>query len=106
VREAARLTDPAVVFRRTALLQRRLAAESRRVVDAIDATPHPEDDDPLYDWMATLRSARSAREDLADAYGARDLRLIAGAAARVDRLEQRADAFARRRRMPACADIS
>ncbi len=94
------------MFRRTASLQRKLAAETARVAEELDATPHPEDDEALHTWMATLRRSRSAREDLADAYGSRNLREIARAAAAVDRLEQRVDAGARRRGIPACAGVS
>jgi hypothetical protein len=105
VDEAARLSDPALVFRRTAVLQRKLAGESARVVDALDATEHPPDDEGLHAWMATVRRARSAREELADAYGGRDLEEIARAAARVDELEQQADRWARANGMPACAEV-
>jgi hypothetical protein len=106
VREAARLSDPALVFRRIARLQRELAAESAGAVDRIDATPHDEDDDELHAWLATLRRARVARQELADAYGARDLEAISRTAAEADRLGRQADSWARRNGMPACAAVS
>jgi hypothetical protein len=106
VREAARLREPALVFRRTALLHRRLAAAEARAADIIDATPHPEDDDEVRQWLAALRRARASREQLADAYGAGDLGLIARSAAATDRRQQRADALARRVGTPACAALA
>ena len=106
VREAAGLSEPDLIFRRTAELQRRLAAESAKIVDRLDATEHDEDDEQLHAWMATLRRARVAREELADAYDARDLEAIARTAAATDRLAQQADAWARRTGMPACAAVS
>jgi len=105
VREAARMSEPSLVFRRTARLQRELATESAKVVDRVDATPHAEDDE-IDAWTATLREARAARERLADAYEARDLEAIARTAAAMDRLEQRADAWARGAGMPACTRVS
>jgi hypothetical protein len=105
IREAARLREPALVFRRTALLQGRLATETGEAADRLDATPHPEDDDELHEWMETLRRARVAREQLAAAYGARDLALIARTAAAADRLDEQADELARRIGMPACASL-
>ncbi len=106
VREAARLREPALVFRRTALLHRRLAAAEARAADVIDATPHPEDDDEVRQWLAALRRARASREQLANAYDARDLGLIARSVAATDRLQQRADALARRVGAPACAALA
>jgi hypothetical protein len=106
VREAARLSEPDLVFRRTAELQRKLAAASAEAVDRLDATEHDEDDDELHAWMATLRRARVARQELADAYGARDLEAIARSASAADRLGRRADSWARRNGMPACAGVS
>jgi len=72
VREAARLSEPSLVFRRTAMLQRRLAAESAKVVDRVDATPHAQDDE-IDAWVATLREARAARKRLADDTNSWDL---------------------------------
>ncbi len=106
VREAARLSEPDLVFRRTAELQRRLAAESARITDRLDAVRHDEEDEQLHAWLATMRRARVARQELADAYGARDLEAIARTAAARDRLGQRADAWARRTGMPACAAVT
>ncbi len=106
VREVARLREPELVFRRTEELQRRLAAEEARAVDRLDATPHPEDDEEVHQWMATLRRARVAREALAAAYGAGDLGLIARTAAASDRVEQQADALARRIGTPGCTTIA
>ncbi len=106
IREAARLREPALVFRRTALLQGRLATETGRAADRLDATPHPEDDEELHQWMATLRRARVAREALAAAYGAGDLGLIARTAAASDRVEQQADALARRIGTPGCTTVA
>ena len=106
VREAARLSEPDLVFRRTADLQRKLAAESAKVADRLDAVRHDEEDEELHAWLATLRRARVARQELADAYGARDLEAIARTAAARDRLGQRADAWARRTGMPACATVT
>ena len=106
VREAARLSEPELVFERTADLQRRLAAETAKAVDRLEATPHDDEDDDLHGWLATLRRGRAAREDLAEAYRTRDLQAIARSASAADRLEQRADAWARRTGMPACAAVS
>jgi len=106
IREAARLPEPALVFRRTSLLQRRLALAEAEAIDRLDATPHPEDDEDLDGWIVTLRRARAAREELAAAYGARDLERIARTAAATDRLGRRADVLARRLGMPACVGLA
>jgi hypothetical protein len=106
VREAARLSEPEQVFERTEDLQRRLAAESARIADRLEAAEHDDEDDELHAWLATLRRARVAREKLADAYRDRDLEAIARTAAARDRLGQQADAWARRTGMPACAAVT
>jgi hypothetical protein len=104
ISRAQRLADSERVFSSLGRLIRERARTALGFVERLDALPAPgAQRDRLKSWIADLRRRAAMSGQLADAYGRKDTAAVATLAERIDALDQRTGAFARRFGMPACA---
>lgn len=102
--EAQRGADPSEVFPALATVTREAAAASQPFLLRLDALKTPNDDrDELKAWVADRRRQQSLLDELADAFEQQDEGTIATLSQRVDALNEKGNAFARKYGMAECA---